>query len=360
MAPLKVLITGASGFLATWVVKENISRGYFVRGTVRNPAKGDYLKNLYGDKFEYVIVEDMGKDGAFDEAVKDVDAVIHTASPFYYNVKDPQELIGPSVNGTKSIMTSILKHGTKVKRVVLTSAFAAMAPILKPGTVPTRYDESCWSNGAVEDVEKDGLESHPLQVYEASKVLAEKAAWDFVGKHKNEIAWDLITLLTPYIYGPIIYQSPNPASLNTSSTRVLNFLRNDPPRSAEDLVAPAGSFVDVRDAAWAHAEAVTHPTLGNKDAQAAFEHGKGRITLVSCQYCWQDVADALIDATISVPESMPRGEKGAGKRTTHISLVTSTRAREELGLKFRSMTETFADTLNDFQEKGWIEIRTKN
>lgn len=51
---------------------------------------------------------------------------------------------------------------------------AAMAPILKPGTVPKHYDESCWSYGAVEAVKKEGLQSHPLQVYEASKVLAEK------------------------------------------------------------------------------------------------------------------------------------------------------------------------------------------
>lgn len=61
MASLKILVTGASGFLATWVVKENISRGFSVRGTVRSPAKGEYLRNLFGDRFEYVIVEDMAK-----------------------------------------------------------------------------------------------------------------------------------------------------------------------------------------------------------------------------------------------------------------------------------------------------------
>jgi hypothetical protein len=66
---------------------------------------------------------------------------------------------------------------------------------------------------------------------------------------------------------------------------VLNFLKNDPPRSAEALVAAAGSFVDVRVVAWAHTEAVTNSTLANKGAEAAFERGKGRISLVSGQYC---------------------------------------------------------------------------
>lgn len=73
----------------------------------------------------------------------------------------------------------------------------------------------------------------------------------------------------------------------------MSFFKNDPPKSTEELVAPAGSFVDVRDAAWAHAEAVTNSALGNKNANAAFEHGKGRITLISGQYCWQDVGKSV-------------------------------------------------------------------
>lgn len=63
-APAKVLVTGASGFIAVQLCSDLLSEGYTVVGSVRSPAKGDYLKNLFqdfGDKFSYVIVEDIEK-----------------------------------------------------------------------------------------------------------------------------------------------------------------------------------------------------------------------------------------------------------------------------------------------------------
>jgi nucleoside-diphosphate-sugar epimerase len=90
--PAKVLVTGANGFLATWVVKKYLEAGYSVRGTVRSLSKSAFLKDKfghYGDRFELVVVEDITKDGAFDEAVKGVDAIAHTASPFHYKATTP-------------------------------------------------------------------------------------------------------------------------------------------------------------------------------------------------------------------------------------------------------------------------------
>jgi nucleoside-diphosphate-sugar epimerase len=91
-SPAKVLVTGANGYLAAWIVKKYLEAGYSVRGTVRSFSKSAFLTDKfsnYGDRFELVIVEDITKDGAFDEAVKGVDVIAHTASPFYYNVTDP-------------------------------------------------------------------------------------------------------------------------------------------------------------------------------------------------------------------------------------------------------------------------------
>src|ERR1700742_94546 len=79
----KVLVTGANGYLAVWVVKKFLEAGYSVRGTVRSLAKSSFLKDTfsnYGDRFELVVVEDITKDGAFDDAVRGVDAIAHTAS----------------------------------------------------------------------------------------------------------------------------------------------------------------------------------------------------------------------------------------------------------------------------------------
>ena len=98
-----------------------------VRGAVRSASKGDYLKGLFKDEgeFEYAIVADMGKvsgkhvhillelrvqEEAFDEVVKGVDAVVHTASPFHFKVKHPNELIEPAINGTVGVLRSIKKN----------------------------------------------------------------------------------------------------------------------------------------------------------------------------------------------------------------------------------------------------------
>jgi len=131
-APAKVLVTGASGFIAIWVIKSLLDQGYTVVGTVRSHSKGEYLQLLLEkdsnnkDKFSYVIVEDIQKEGAFDEAVVGIDAVEHTASPFHFKVDDPRDLIEPAVKGTVGVLESIKKYGSSVKRVVITSSAASI------------------------------------------------------------------------------------------------------------------------------------------------------------------------------------------------------------------------------------------
>jgi hypothetical protein len=91
-SPAKVLVTGANGYLAVWTVKKYLQAGYSVRGTVRSLTRSAFLKEQfaeYGERLELVVVEDITKDGAFDEAVKGVDAIAHTASPFHYNATEP-------------------------------------------------------------------------------------------------------------------------------------------------------------------------------------------------------------------------------------------------------------------------------
>ena len=77
--PAKVLVTGANGYLATWVVRKYLEAGYSVRGAVRSLTKGAFLKDKfaqYSDRLELVVVEDITKDGAFDKAVKDRKSVV--------------------------------------------------------------------------------------------------------------------------------------------------------------------------------------------------------------------------------------------------------------------------------------------
>ncbi|KAJ1379947.1 hypothetical protein SESBI_46431, partial [Sesbania bispinosa] len=100
-----VCVTGASGYIASWIVKFLLQRGYTVRATVRdpsNPNKVDHLLKLDGAKERLQLFKaDLLEEGSFDSAVEGSDAVFHTASPAQFFVKDPQaELIDPAVKGT--------------------------------------------------------------------------------------------------------------------------------------------------------------------------------------------------------------------------------------------------------------------
>jgi nucleoside-diphosphate-sugar epimerase len=113
----KVLVTGANGFLAVWTVKAFLDKGYTVVGTVRSESKGSHLKKIfkeYGDRLQLAVVEDITAEGAFDDVVKDIDGIAHTASPYHYAAEDPQDLLNPAINGTLSILRSAFKNGSNV------------------------------------------------------------------------------------------------------------------------------------------------------------------------------------------------------------------------------------------------------
>ncbi|KAL1555262.1 phenylacetaldehyde reductase-like [Salvia divinorum] len=127
-----VCVTGASGYIASWLVKLLLHRGYTVKATVRNlrdPSKVEHLKALEGaDERLHLFEADLLKEGSFDSVIDGCDAVFHTASPVILdNVNDPQvELIEPAVKGTLNVLGSCRKAHS-VKRVVLTSSMATVA-----------------------------------------------------------------------------------------------------------------------------------------------------------------------------------------------------------------------------------------
>ena len=119
--------------------------------------------------------------GAFDDYVKDVDAIEHTASPFHYDVTSPEQYISPAVSITQSVLTSALKHST-VQRVVITSSIGA---VYNTKNLPRVLTEDDWHDESIEWVEREGDGTPKFVMYVASKTLAEKAAWEFTEKHPN-------------------------------------------------------------------------------------------------------------------------------------------------------------------------------
>ena len=119
----------------------------------------------------------------------------------------------PAVQGTTRILESALAHGTNVKRVVVTSSCAAVLSVQQE---PRIYTEADWNEGSITQVRAEGAKAPNMFKYLASKTLAEKAAWEFVEKNKGKLAWDLVVLNPPYVFGPAIHEVSSPEALNTS------------------------------------------------------------------------------------------------------------------------------------------------
>ncbi|KAJ7137439.1 D-lactaldehyde dehydrogenase [Mycena crocata] len=332
----KVLVSGANGFIAAWVVRALLEEGFSVRGAVRSEAKCAHLRETfasYGDKFELVVVPDITQEGAFDEAVKGVDAIEHTASPFYLHaVNEPEELIKPAIHGTLGILKSALNHGKSIKRIVVTSSCAA---VLQVEPKPRTFSELDWNQQAPREVAELGHEAPAITKYRASKTLAERAAWDFVEQHKAEIGWDLVVINPPFVFGPTIHEVTTPDSLNTSARQFYTILT--------ELASPAtlhsGScWVDVRDLGRAHVLALLKEAAGGE-----------RIIVSAGPYVWQDWLDAAPDSP-----KYQKGTPGSGKGAVHQIQYDASKSARVLGVtKYRGMEETVKDTVADWEARGW-------
>jgi len=336
----KVLVSGANGFIAVWIVRDLLQKGYSVRGTVRSEAKAKFIRTLfanYGEKCEIVIVPDITKAGAFDTAVQGVDAIEHTSSPFHFDADDPNELIEPALKGTQGILESALKYaGPGLKRVVVLSSTASVVNPSDTGSV----DESHWNTENITEIEEKGREASQLAKYRASKSLAERSAWDFVEKHKSEIQWDLVTLCPPFVFGPVLHEVATPDALGTSDKDFFYSVIKHT-KTAEQLKTFQGGWIDVRDVSLAHVLAIEKEDAGGK-----------RFIIASGMFVWQDWFDTV--NVLSIPGIVaPDENPGFGKKVNFKFKLNNAKAQKELGIKFRDMATTAKDTIENFKEKKW-------
>lgn len=233
-----VCVTGASGFIASWLVKLLLERGYTVIGTVRDPEKSKHLLELDGASEHLKLVEaDLLKPGAFDAAVEGCDGVFHTASPFFHkNITDPDaQLLDPAVKGTLNVLESCAK--AKTKRVVVTSSVASVSYTPKRANASV-VDESFFSD--------PDLCRKEQRWYVLSKTLAEIAAWDYAKEHNL----DMVTIHPTMVVGPILQ-----STMNTSTETVLEFLNG----TTKEFVNATFGWVGVKDVAMAHILAFEKP-----------------------------------------------------------------------------------------------------
>ncbi|KAI9816377.1 MAG: methylglyoxal reductase (NADPH-dependent) gre2 [Phylliscum demangeonii] len=334
----RVLLTGGSGFIAAHILDLLVQHGHSVVTTVRSQEKADKIKEAYPkvprEKLECAIVEDIAKENAFDGVVKSdppFEAVIHTASPFHYDVSDvKRDFLDPAIIGTTGILKAVHKHAPSVKRIVITSSFAAVLDASK-GTWPGHvYTEKDWNPVTLEDVTKD-----PGHGYRASKTFAEKAAWEFVEKEKPNFS--ISTINPPLVFGPVIHYLNSLSAVNTSNQQIASILEGKwkEKTPSTNMVV----WVDVRDVAEAHVKAM-------EIAEAA-----GKRFLVSPgHFSYRQVADIVREnfpdlRSLLAPKDAPGGDFPEGGMYD----VDSSRTKEVLHIKFRTLKECIVDLIKSLQ-----------
>lgn len=238
-----VLVTGANGYVASWLVKRLLDEGITVHAAVRSPnndKKVGHLKEAATNSKGTIkfFKTDLLDIGSYEQAMQGCSLVYHTASPFTSNFKDPQkELIEPAVQGTANVLESA-NVVPSVKRVVVTSSCAAIYTdaidtVNAPGGELT---EEIWNSTSSLD----------YQPYSYSKTLAEKKAWE-IAEAQNQ--WDLVTINPSFVLGP----SQNPHNATSESISVLKMLGGGDMKMGAPKLGVG--IVDVRDVAEAHYKA---------------------------------------------------------------------------------------------------------
>ncbi len=235
-----VLVTGGTGYLASWIVKQLLDQGLEVRTTVRNLAQKDKYAHLtaLAVKSKGILQffeADLMRKGSFVEAMAGCELVIHTASPFKISgIKNAQkELVEPALEGTRNVLETV-NATESVKRVVLTSSVVAI--------FGDAIDIQKTKNGIFTEAYWNTTSSADHQPYPYSKTVAEKLAWSMAEKQSR---WDLLVINPGFIMGPSLTKRTDSTSVEIMIQMATGKFKTG---------APAGemSFVDVRDVAKAH------------------------------------------------------------------------------------------------------------
>lgn len=319
-----VLVTGATGYVAGWLIRQLLEAGVSVHAAVRDPENTEKRAHLDAMAAELpgtitYFKADLLDDGSFDEAAQGVGTVFHTASPFIVQYDDPQhDLVDPAVKGTRNVLTAASRTSS-VKRVVLTSSCAAIFSDINdvlnaPDGVLT---EEVWN-------ETSTLENNP---YSLSKTLAEKAAWE-IADSQNQ--WKLV------VVNPALVIGPGTADRQTSAS--FDYVRMLADGTFKDGAPEFHiGMVDVRDVADAHFRAAYAPDASGR-----------HITFAEAMTL-DDLADAIRKDLPDLPLPAPKSYEGPEWK------ADNTRSIEELGISYRDPRVGLADMVRQLIADGQIK-----
>jgi nucleoside-diphosphate-sugar epimerase len=334
----RVLVTGATGFVAGHCIGDLLARGYDVRGTVRNLKTADiaHLRpaiDQASGSFELAEAT-LDADEGWAEAVNGCDYVLHVASPIPFKApRHEDEVIRPAVGGTTRVLTAAAAAG--VKRVVCTSSLDVVTR--NRATATRQRTEADWSELA------------ECNAYAKSKLLSEKRAWNLAADHGIELA---------VVHPGAIIGPPLQAKRDSSADIVRRMLAGEMP-----VIPPLHlAFTDVRDLAAGHRLALEVPEA--KGNRYIFANGHlpmtGIAAILKEEYGPRGykIATRPLPAWVLRAAARVNGEAKLGADMLGIQHdVTAEKAVRELGWTPRSLRESVLDTAESLISAGIIRPR---
>ena len=247
----KVLVTGASGYIALHCISELLKKGYKVKGSLRDMTKEQNIRDYFVHDPKVSNLEfcklDLLNDAGWDEAASDCEYIMHIASPFVIEEpKNENVLIKPALEGTLRALNAADRNG--IKKVILTSSMASVAY--------GHNDKVCNKDNWTDTSKNVGA-------YVKSKTIAERAAWKFL--KENNVSFTMTTIHPGMVFGPLLSNEIKGASVNL----IANMISGKFPALPEIFF----TIVDVRDIAKLHVNTLSNQKSDNKRILATSENG---------------------------------------------------------------------------------------
>eukprot|EP00877_Chromochloris_zofingiensis_P011157 jgi/Chrzof1/6295/Cz18g00160.t1 len=316
-------VTGATGYVASELVKQLLERGYNVKATIRCPPDSPKVKHLVKlperlpGKLQLHQVSDVQHPSpALDEAVAGCQYVFHVASPFKFDGNPQLDIVDPAVKGTTTVLRAAAQVKQPGQRVVVTSSVCAIHDqnaTQVPGS-GDKYSEADWNQ--VSTIDKEG--------YWVSKVESERVAWQLA----TELGLDLVTILPNFVLGPVF--ADNMMSISIGFMK--EFLE------APGGKVPSGNWTgeDVRDVAVAHILAAETPTAtGRYIISQPFS--------ISARFITGLIKEKYPEAAAVLPD----GDDAPIKHMIDISKV-----QKDLGLELTPVEDTLLDMADSLLTLG--------
>ncbi|MEZ0229118.1 MAG: NAD-dependent epimerase/dehydratase family protein [Planctomycetota bacterium] len=329
---MKVLVTGATGFVGSEIARELVRQGHQVRVLVRKTSKLDGLKDVPHERVEGDILDRA----SLDRALEGMEALIHAAANVSARIRDAALIDRVNVEGTRTVLDAAAARPGL--RVVYTSSVATIGATETPSL---QTESSPWRSG-------DGYQY----------IDAKRRAEEFVLQHAQR-GLDVVILNPGMVLGP--------GDIYLGSTRVvLEFLKG-----RLGWITDGGiSFCDVRDVAKAHVAALTKGKRGERyivasmnqtlyDALATIARLSGKRPARRAPWALVWLA-ASFSELLSVfrEHSLEELNRPVARYSRLFNWTDSAKASRELGYSIRPFEDSVRDTIQDFLARGLIEADT--